>query len=43
MMGLEILGYIRAIRVGSDEDAGVEDLGGHVFSRVLHSCSSVNR
>ena len=43
MMGLEILGYMRVFWVGSNEDAGVEDLGGYVFLRELHSCSSMNR
>ena len=37
------LGYNRAFWVGSNEDAGVEDLGDYVLSRELHSCGSTNR
>ena len=42
-MGMRVLGYIRAFWVGSDGDAGVEDLGGCIFLRRVHSCGSTNR
>ena len=40
--GVGAFGYTRAFCVGSNENAGFEDLGGYVLLREVHSCGSTN-
>ena len=41
--GLGNSGLHKGFGVGSDGDAGVEDLGGCMFLREGHSCGGTNR